>query len=302
MIIGVSGRIGSGKDLVGNIIQYLVENSTRLSADKISFDFFKLNKETGIANYDNSSNWKIQKFANTLKDYLCMGIGCTREQLENQDFKNIELGEEWWYWKLEREGGYGNTLLPYNTDKKILNIYEGLKLVKPTPRLLLQQIGTECFRDIIHPNYWVNALMSEYKTHIENYPHLTKSAGQDLIVGNTYGMGKAIYPNWIITDIRFPNELEAIKKKDGISIRVNGRVLCIDIDGNKQSLTQEEWDKIKKSSEVSGWYFTSEHESETALDKTEFDYTINNNGTIENLIKQVKEILIKEKIIENESI
>ena len=40
-----------------------------------------------------------------------------------------------------------------------------------------------------------------------------------------------------------------------------------------------------------------EHISETALDNAEFDYVIDNNGTIEELIKQVKKILIKEKII-----
>jgi hypothetical protein len=40
-----------------------------------------------------------------------------------------------------------------------------------------------------------------------------------------------------------------------------------------------------------------EHESETALDNAKFDYEIINDGTIEELIEKVKEILIKEKII-----
>ena len=40
-----------------------------------------------------------------------------------------------------------------------------------------------------------------------------------------------------------------------------------------------------------------EHISETALDDAKFDYVIENNGTIEELIEQVKKILIKEKII-----
>jgi len=39
------------------------------------------------------------------------------------------------------------------------------------------------------------------------------------------------------------------------------------------------------------------HLSETALDNYSFDYTIDNNGTIEELIIKVKEILIKEKLI-----
>ena len=40
----------------------------------------------------------------------------------------------------------------------------------------------------------------------------------------------------------------------------------------------------------------NEHESEIALDNAEFDYTIENDGTIEDLIEKVKQILIKEKI------
>lgn len=39
------------------------------------------------------------------------------------------------------------------------------------------------------------------------------------------------------------------------------------------------------------------HESETALDDATFDYTIDNNGTIEELIEKVREILIKDKLI-----
>ena len=39
------------------------------------------------------------------------------------------------------------------------------------------------------------------------------------------------------------------------------------------------------------------HPSETALDDAEFDYEIINDGTIEDLIEKVKEILIKENII-----
>jgi hypothetical protein len=41
----------------------------------------------------------------------------------------------------------------------------------------------------------------------------------------------------------------------------------------------------------------SYHPSETALDDAKFDYEIINDGTIEDLIEKVKEILIKEQII-----
>lgn len=40
--------------------------------------------------------------------------------------------------------------------------------------------------------------------------------------------------------------------------------------------------------------------AETALDNAEFDYTIDNNSSIEDLIEKVKSILIKERIINGE--
>ena len=78
-----------------------------------------------------------------------------------------------------------------------------------------------------------------------------------------------IYPSWCITDVRFPNEVKAIKKKDGIVIRIN-----------------------RESA------YNNTHSSETALDDYEdFDYTIDNNNCIDCLIEKVKEILKHEKII-----
>lgn len=78
-----------------------------------------------------------------------------------------------------------------------------------------------------------------------------------------------IYPSWCITDVRFPNEVKAIKEKEGIVIRIN------------------------RESD-----YNSTHFSETALDDYEdFDYTIDNNNCIDCLIEKVKEILKHEKII-----
>lgn len=78
-----------------------------------------------------------------------------------------------------------------------------------------------------------------------------------------------IYPSWCITDVRFPNEVKAIKEKEGIVIRIN------------------------RESD-----YNSTHFSETALDNYEdFDYTIDNNNCIDCLIEKVKEILKHEKII-----
>ena len=50
--------------------------------------------------YPHFSNYQIKKFADKLKDIACLLIGCTREQLEDREFKEKELGEEWVAYKV----------------------------------------------------------------------------------------------------------------------------------------------------------------------------------------------------------
>ena len=66
--------------------------------------------------------------------------------------------------------------------------------------------------------------------------------------------------NWIITDTRFPNEAQAIKDASGIIIRVTRP----------------------------GIGPVNDHPSETGLNQWKFDYEIQNDGTLENLINSVK--------------
>jgi hypothetical protein len=270
MIIAISGKINSGKDTIGKIIQ-IITNNPHFNNKAIE-DF--LDREL----YNNK--WEIKKFADKLKDIECLLLNCTREQLEDREFKEKELGEEWWKYEIEESKGtiaWKNLYFSTETEaieyiKKYHRFEQTPKLIKPTPRLLLQLIGTECGRNIIHPNIWCNALMGEYKIfEIKNTQQFERKT--DLL-----------YPNWIITDTRFPNELKAVKDKGGISIRVNRRkpasIIVVGTGStNVIDLTPKE------------------HPSETALDNAEFDYTIENNGTILDLIEKVKEILIKEKII-----
>lgn len=218
--------MGSGKDTVGSIIQVITE-FPHFSDEAV---------ENWIGRAVPSPKFEIKKYADKLKDIACILIGCTKEDLESQEFKSTELGEEWWYYNLPGIGirpryFYGNI----NDD-----ICESRYLVKPTPRLILQQLGTDCGRNIIHPKLWENSLLSSYKEG----------------------------DNWLITDMRFPNELEAIKNRDGITIRVNRN-------------------NIK----------TENHASETALDNSEFDVVIDNNGSLKKLIEVTRSILSVKGII-----
>lgn len=136
---------------------------------------------------------------------------------------------------------------------------------KTTIREVLQLVGTEIGRNL-HPNIWCNSLMSEYVSQF-----------------NWNDSGREGLPNWIITDMRFLNELEAVKNRQGINIRVNRPCFtCKTYEGKYCS---------------NSYHLSNKHESETALDNAEFDYVIQNDNTLEDLIQKVREILILEKII-----
>lgn len=265
-IISISGKIGSGKDTVGEIIQIITKSPH--FTDEAVLDY--IGREHIDPIFEN------KKWANVLKDYVCMAIGCTREQLEDRDFKEKELGEEWWY--------YTDTLF-YNETKKLIPFSEAPLLIqnniewyiiKLTPRLLLQLLGTNAIRNHVHPNYWVNALMSKYKMFYIQYKNIEYLEHKE-------------YPNWVITDTRFPNELKAVKDKGGISIRVSRLS-----EYEKLQLLKIRANRPYDSSCI---FKKDEHESETALDNAEFDYTIKNDGSIIELIGKVREILIKENFV-----
>ena len=292
MIISVSGRIGTGKDTVGAIIQYL----TNKELHDVKIEHYLSLCEICI---NNSNNWKIVKFADKLKDMVCILLGYTRKQLEDREFKEKELSEEWWYFK-----GRHGTLIPYNKDSK----RSDEDLIKLTPRLILQLLGTECGRQIIHPNIWINATMTEYKCLICNH-QIPFEQGIAHVEFDT-----CKEPNWIITDTRFPNELQAIKDRGGISIRID-RLIEKNVYVIENEQPFQNWFGVVKSYNGNNFYnvinnnedvilvhknqitLSNEHFSETALDNAEFDYVIDNNGTIEDLIIKVKEILIKENIL-----
>lgn len=115
-----------------------------------------------------------------------------------------------------------------------------------TIRQLLQKFGTEVGRNI-SPDLWVIALINSY---IE-----AKSNGYE--------------EDWIVTDVRFKNEAEAIRENGGILIRLNRNT-----------------------------GFNDQHSSETALDDYKnFDLIIDNNGTLDELIDKVYNFMKEFKLI-----
>lgn len=236
-LIGISGYIGSGKDTVAKTIQYL---TTEKGANEFSLQDYLTDSSSYLYK---GNNWQIKKYAGKLKQIASILTGIPIKKFEDQEFKKTYLGEEW------------NTIFPvidFITKEKTDEIFERM-----TVRKLLQKLGTEAMRDGLHTNVWVNALFADYKPIETSKFPITEDS--------------LIYPNWIISDLRFPNEFDAIKSRGGICIRVN-RSLCIA--------------GIKPT-----------HPSEIALNDHKFDYEIQNDGSIEDLVIEVEKMLKHFKVL-----
>lgn len=253
MIIGINGKIGSGKDTVGQIIQmltYMRQNRIPLSTASIEYQLTQKQYRSG---------WEIKKFAGKLKQVASLLTGIPVENFEDQEFKKTELGDEWSQYEfLARNKEIYHIGTKSDIEKYDIHGY----IVRPmTVRVFLQKLGTESIRDQLHTNAWVNALMADYKSvhSIDNCPFMR----------DDYHWNKC-YPNWLVTDTRFPNEAQAIKDKEGIVIRV------------KRNLVEPKYQTLEQR-----------HPSEVSLDNWDFDYELENNGTIEELIVKVEEMLNK---------
>ena len=82
----------------------------------------------------NATGYEVVSFADKLKDITCILSGCTREDLENYEFKENELVPDY--------------LRPYclNADK-------------PTFRAFLQHFGSEVMRGV-NDNIWIDCTLS----------------------------------------------------------------------------------------------------------------------------------------------
>lgn len=240
-LIGINGKIGAGKDTIASIIQYLMGEHDEEGSFKDFNEFIKANPIPTLNSPKMwGSGWEIKKFAGKLKEVCSLLTGIPVTDFEKQEVKDSYLGEEW------------NITFQHDSD--------GFLTRKMKVRELLQKVGTECLRDNLHQNVHVNALFADYKhTQSAQAGFLNPGKGPFEPIGKgTFGG----YPKWIISDLRFPNELQAIKDRNGISIRVT------------------------RPGTVVG-----SHPSEIALDNAEFDYEIENSDTIEELIVKVKIIL-----------
>jgi hypothetical protein len=126
-----------------------------------------------------------------------------------------------------------------------------------TPRWILQYWGTEVCRKAFHDDIWIASLENKIRN------------SKDSVV---------------ISDCRFPNEIQAIKNAGGKIVWVQRGNLPdwyqTAVDANNGSNVAMNELKMKKI-----------HASETAWVGTDFDAIFDNNGTIDELYKQAASLL-----------
>ena len=132
-----------------------------------------------------------------------------------------------------------------------------------TPRWVLQYWGTEVCRNNFHTDIWVAS--------VENKLRQTKD-------------------NIVITDCRFSNEVKSIKSVGGITMRVSRGERPVwysaAVDYNNEPEDSEQ--KLKAMVELGNY---SVHASEYSSIGLLYDYYIDNNGTIDDLHKQVNSVV-----------
>lgn len=127
-----------------------------------------------------------------------------------------------------------------------------------TPRWILQYWGTEVCRKAFHDDIWIASLENKLQNSTSNL---------------------------VVSDCRFPNEIASIRNAGGKIIWVQRGQLPfwydLAVEANKgcnKSILELEKIKI--------------HSSETAWVGTEFDLILDNNGSIQDLYKQVDQLVI----------
>jgi hypothetical protein len=126
-----------------------------------------------------------------------------------------------------------------------------------TPRWVLQYWGTEVVRHGFHDDTWIASLENRLRKTTDDV---------------------------VISDCRFPNEIQAIERAGGVVVRVNRGpdpewYNYAHMANNGGIAAKIELDRFKV------------HASETAWVGTEFDAWLDNNGTMDHLFSQVNDLV-----------
>ena len=145
--------------------------------------------------------------------------------------------------------------------REIVDTWWSTKLNIPnfSPRYALQVMGTDILRNHFNQDMWFLT--------VEN--RIRKNPTQ----------------NVVISDVRFPNEIDFIRKQGGVLVRINRGPTPV---WYETAVMANNGNSIAK--EIMTKTYSSAHFSEWAWAGSKVDFEINNNGTLENLQAQVSEL------------
>ncbi len=314
MIIGINGKIGAGKDTVGKIIQMLthIKNSIDEAVSVSSKDLYKRHLEAEMQDiiinndFDNitasNSRWEIKKFAGkTTESY---------KEITGVDYHSLprELKEK----EREKYKAFAQGCKSIFGEDVWVNALMVDYRLKDTGKPIEENNWAYCITN--GENRYVtkkNNNRSNIRTFTDDGT-LSKKSPSEFCHEEFYHKGE--YPNWLITDVRFENEAQAILDKGGILIRINrepgqirgkavtkkgGHYIVDEHSICDVSIPKEYYGRVIDNEEfIMPYPFYSNHPSETALDNYKgFKYLIKNNGTIYDLVKAVRQILLSENIL-----
>jgi len=127
-----------------------------------------------------------------------------------------------------------------------------------SPRLALQLMGTEAGRDVFHPDLWVHTVMRRCEM--------------------------APWNDYVIADVRFPNEINSIKDSGGTVIRIRRGD-----DPEWFNLARE--CNVQNKPEIMRNAYPEVHYSEWAWIGAHYDIILDNNCTLKELEVRVDNIL-----------
>jgi len=140
-----------------------------------------------------------------------------------------------------------------------------------TPRWILQYWGTEVCRGGFHDDIWIAALENRLRSRS----------------GNT-----------VITDVRFPNEIKTIRNAGGIVVWIKrGQLPEWYEDALRENTTPEDkqW-LLEDAHQLMPQKWPKVHASEYSWVGTFFNAEIDNNGTVDQLHGQLKNLLLSQQV------
>ena len=202
-IIGIHGKIGSGKDTVMKMMIALSENSNCELDDVLRLEDFQWIDKTTMIYHP----IEVRRFADPLKDAICSLYGISRDSLEL--LKDQIAGTH--FVKTDDTNYFG-----YIDSNSNIENGDSVAILPFTYGQLHQYLGNDFFREKIHKDFFVQRYAKK-----ETLP----------------------YKSFIITpDMRYMNELVFIKNQGGFLIKVEGNNRRANSRRNKNHVSETELD------------------------------------------------------------